>query len=68
MKDFIRATFALGVATAVGLTLSHPARANDSNQNIEVTQAAPSVAEPAWFAWRDHNWTGLYVGPEVAAF
>jgi outer membrane protein OmpA-like peptidoglycan-associated protein len=65
MKEFVRATFALGAAMAAGLTLSHPARADDNGQNVQVAQAAPSVAEPAWFAWRDHNWTGIYLGPQI---
>ena len=62
MNKLVVAGAALALSTAI--FAAAPARADDAAPNTQIAQAA-MPSSPPWFAWRDHNWTGIYLGAQV---
>jgi outer membrane protein OmpA-like peptidoglycan-associated protein len=64
MKKFgVGAAFGFSVAL-LGLTPT-PSWADDAGTaSVQVAQAAAPMS-PGWFAWAPHDWTGIYIGPQV---
>jgi outer membrane protein OmpA-like peptidoglycan-associated protein len=66
MKTYL-ANAIFGLSAILVSFASTPVLAADNastNAPVQVAQAA-APASPGWFAWTPHNWTGIYLGPQI---